>query len=202
MRYIAGLDAAYMKKHPVIIGAAVVLDIPALNLVEESVCSSLCRFPYIPGKLFQREGEALLKAFQGLKTKVDAVIVDGNGILHPDQRGLATEIGRRLNLPTIGCAKSLLLGSHAPVDKKAGKYSYIYYNKKILGACLRTRDNTKPVYVSTGFKISLDRAMEIILTVSRFRIPEPVRKAHKLAGEYKNSKLNAGAGYSSAALKP
>lgn len=191
IRYVAGLDAAYSKDPPMIFAAAVVMDFLSPERVEKALFMGECTYPYIPGKLFQREGEALLKAYARLKTGVDLVFVDGNGILHPEKAGIGAEIGRRLKVPTVGCAKSLLVGSHKPVENGRGSLQWIYYRGEIHGACLRTREGIKPLYVSIGFGLLLEEAIDITLRLSRFRLPEPIREAHRFAEEYKNSSMKS-----------
>jgi len=155
-----------------------VLDFRSLRLIERKNYRVCIKFPYIPGYLSFREGPAILEGIFNLRTSCDCFIFDGNGILHPKNLGLATFLGIILRKPTIGCAKSLLLGEYKSPGKIRGNFSYIKYKKKILGAAVRTNSQVREVYVSCGWGISLKRAIEVVLATSKYRIPEPLRLAH------------------------
>ena len=147
------------------------------------------RFPYIPGLLSFREAPILLRAFRKLKNNPDIVLFDGQGIAHPRRFGLASHMGLVLDKPSIGCAKSRLVGEYSSVENTAGAYSKLIYGNKVVGVVLRTKKNTKPIFVSPGHKINLSLAIRITLkTCCGYRIPEPTRQAHllvnKLRGKY------------------
>jgi len=183
VRLVAGADAAYDKRTRRAAGAVCVLSLPGLAVVEERTAVAEVSFPYVPGLLTFREGPVLLDCFARLEIVPDAVLFDGQGILHPRRMGIAAHLGLFLDLPTAGCAKSRLCGigeepearrdARSPVRDPAGE---------ILGACLRTRSNVKPVFVSPGHKLDLDSAVALVLACRlNYRIPEPLRRAHRLA---------------------
>jgi len=121
----------------------------------------------------------LLKAFSGLKTRPDLILIDGQGIAHPRSMGIAAHIGLILNLPTIGCAKSRLVGTHGELARERGDATPLIIGDRIAGMVLRTREGVKPVYVSPGHKMDMETSVKIVLSVGRgYRIPEPLRQAH------------------------
>jgi len=183
MRLVAGADVHFPSKGTAR-GALVVLAYPGLAIVDSSVFEGPCSFPYVPGLLSFREIPALLEAWRGLRLIPDCVLCDGQGIAHPRGLGLASHFGLVLGIPTIGCAKSPLFGRFEEPGPDRGDESPIADPKgKTIGSVLRTRDRTKPVYVSVGHLVSLRKAVSIVLSCTgRYRIPEPLRAAHRLAG--------------------
>ncbi|UCG35474.1 MAG: endonuclease V [Candidatus Omnitrophota bacterium] len=173
---IAGADVHYEDRR--MRACVCVLEYPSCRLLEKVSARGWVTFPYISGYLCFREGPVILKAISKLKTQPDCFIFDGNGILHPRNMGLATFLGIALKKPAIGCAKTLLLGKHKKVAEKRGSFAWISHRNKVLGAVLRTKDNTNAVYVSVGWGITLKKAIEIVLKTSRYRIPESLRLAH------------------------
>lgn len=149
-----------------------------LKIKEKIVLRKRVKFPYKAGYLMFREGPLILEAIEKLKILPDCFIFDGNGVLHPKNLGLATFLGIILEISTIGCAKTLFLGKYEIPLKKRGSFSYIRYKGKILGMALRTQDEVKEVFISCGWGITLDKAKDIVLKSSKFRIPEPLRMAH------------------------
>jgi deoxyribonuclease V len=189
-KYIAGVDAAFFQDK--VIGVVCLYAYPHTNLVEETYAVTKVLFPYIPGYLSFREGPAIMKAIQGLRIKPDVIIFDGQGIAHPAGLGIATHIGVLLDIPTIGCAKSRLIGEYKEPGPKKRNQSLLRYNKKIVGAVLRTKDNTRPLFVSPGHRIDMKNAIEIVLACTRkYRIPEPLRRADFISKKIKRS-LSAG----------
>jgi len=178
---IAGCDASFQGKRA--IGSIVVMSYADLKIIEEVKKEIPITYPYIPTLLTYREAPVLIKCFRSLKTVPDVIIFDGQGIAHPRQMGLATHMGILLNKPTIGCAKSRLTGIVKMPGKERGSFTYIKDNdRNIIGATLRTRDNIKPVFISSGNKITLEESIKIILNcANKYRLPEPIRAAHKLA---------------------
>jgi deoxyribonuclease V len=186
---VAGLDCAFSKDGKRIIAAVVVLELPDFEIIEtqSAVCKVL--FPYIPGLLSFREAPACLKAVEKLKTTPDLFIVDGQGIAHPRRLGLASHLGLFLDKPTVGCAKSRLLGSYEEPAFAKGSFSPMRDKQETIGAVVRTRTNVKPIFVSVGHKCTLNDAVEITLVcTNRYRLPEPTRLAHQLVNKLK---LNA-----------
>ncbi len=180
---IAGIDAAY--KDGKIIGAFAVLSFPELRLVEKRAVAGEIGFPYLPSFLALRELPVFLQVFKLLENVPDLVIVDGNGIAHPRKLGLASHLGIILNIPTIGCAKSPFYPVSDPPFKR-GSYRLMKNERgEVVGAALRTRDGVKPVYVSPGHLIDLEKSIEFVLKSSIYRLPEPLRQAHQIASRFK-----------------
>lgn len=184
VRYIAGADISCNRSSPLGYAVVVVMTFPDLEIVEEKRVEAEIKFPYIPGFLAFREAPILLKAFEKLKIEPDLIIFDGQGIAHPRGMGIASHLGIILNKPTIGCAKSKLLGTYKEPGKNEGDFSYLYSPQEadnVIGAVVRTKLNTKPVFVSIGHKIDLQTSIKFILACRRgYRIPEPTRIAHNL----------------------
>jgi deoxyribonuclease V len=178
---IAGIDVALPENQT---RAAVVVDsYPELKPVETELAACPLTFPYVPGLLSFREAPAIVAALEKITCRPDLIIVDGHGITHPRRLGIASHIGLLLDLPTIGCAKSLLVGRHGLVGPQPGDWAPIEYQNEIVGAALRTRVGVSPVFVSTGHHIGLEAAVRWILACCRgYRLPEPQRQAHRAAG--------------------
>jgi deoxyribonuclease V len=180
LHFIAGVDVGFReeKAH----AAAVLLSFPELQLLEQSEAEIPVRFPYIPGLLSFREAPAILAALEGLGRVPDLIMCDGQGIAHPRRFGIACHIGLLLDIPALGCAKSILVGRHAPVGEEAGSQAPLVVRDEVVGAALRTRSRVKPVYISTGHRIDLVSAVQVALACSRgYRLPEPTRLADRLA---------------------
>jgi deoxyribonuclease V len=191
LRHIAGVDVSYAVKPDAMYAGAVVLDARDLSVVERRGAVRKTRFPYIPGLLSFRETPAILAAMKKLKTRPDCIIVDGQGIAHPRRFGIASHLGVILDIPTIGCAKSLLVGGHGPVGEARGSWAALRFERRVIGRALRTRDAVKPVFVSPGHKVSFSRAAEIVLRCcTRYRLPEPTRLAHQYVNELRSGKIN------------
>lgn len=190
-RFIAGVDISVDKGQGVATGAVVVLKYPELGVLETKVVNDKLNFPYIPGLLSFREAPLILATCQKLTVAPDLILVDGQGIAHPRRMGLASHIGLWLNSPTIGCAKSLLCGTHQVPGTEPGSYAEVVDHGEIIGAVLRTKLGTKPIYVSIGHKIDLPTAIHWVMECcGGYRIPEPTRLAHLAAGG--NLSLQAG----------
>lgn len=175
---VAGADFSYDKENKLIGASVVVLSFPDFKILETVQVIRKVKFPYVSGYLAFREAPSFFEAFRKLKTKPDVTLVDGNGIAHPRKMGLASFVGVVRDICTIGCAKSPVYPFALP-GKERGQYTSIRNEKKErVGLCLRTRDGIKPVFVSPGHRIDLMESMRIILICSRYRIPEPLRKAH------------------------
>jgi deoxyribonuclease V len=153
-----------------------------LETVEEAWVTRRAQFPYVPGLLTFREAPALLAAFKRLRTRWDAAMLDGQGRAHPRGMGLAAHIGLWLDAPTVGCAKSRLIGEVFQEPGPApGDYSALMLDGRTVGASLRTRRGVKPVYVSAGHKSNLADSIRLVLACcAGYRIPEPTRRAHAL----------------------
>ena len=179
---VAGADVHFPTRG-VSRAAVALLSYPRLEIVEQAVYEGPCAFPYIPGLLSFREIPAILEAWRRIGRTPDLVLFDGQGIAHPRGLGLASHAGLVLGIPSIGCAKSPLFGSFEAPGRLRGERSPIRDPAgKTIGAVLRTRDGTRPLFVSVGHLVSLERAVEIVLSCApRYRIPEPLRAAHRLA---------------------
>lgn len=176
---VAGVDASY--RGDVGRAAIVVLD-RELRVVEEAVAESEIPFPYVPGYLSFREIPVLLKAWRKLRSRPELVIVDGQGLAHPRRLGVASHLGVLLDLPTIGCAKSRLIGAHDEPAPGRGAWTPLIDERERIGAALRTRPGTSVVYVSIGHRVSLAAALRAVLACApRYRLPEPQRLADQLS---------------------
>jgi deoxyribonuclease V len=181
IRYVAGVDCALRNDKA--IAAVPVLDFDTMELVELAVVEKPLTFPYVPGLLTFRECPAILAAIDALEIKPDLVLVDGQGIAHPRRIGIAAHLGVLLDKPTIGCAKSRLIGTHDEPHEKAGYYTDLWDKDDLIGAVLRTRDGCNPLYISIGHKVDLPTALDLVLACCRgYRLPEPTRFAHQAAG--------------------
>lgn len=179
IRRVAGVDASYHLATKRIYSGIIIYSFPDLNLLEKRYVSRRINFPYVPGLLTFREGPAILSAFEKVKYAPDIIIFDGQGIAHPRGLGLAAHMGVLLNLPSIGCAKSRLVGKYTQPANRVGAYSYLKDDVRTIGAVVRTRKNVRPVFISPGFKIDLPTSIEITLRCTRgYRLPEPTRQAH------------------------
>ena len=181
-KFIAGVDISINRERGVARGAIVVLNYPELRLVETRVITGQIDFPYVPGLLSFREAPLTLAACEGISTTPDLILVDGQGIAHPRRFGLASHLGLFLDKPTIGCAKSLLCGSHKPPAEEAGSYSEVVDGGEVIGVALRTKTGSKPIYVSIGHRVDLESAIFWVKACCRgYRLPEPCRLAHLAA---------------------
>lgn len=179
--FIAGADAAYSPDDKAVVAAAVVMKYAELKVVEETLGRDQVQFPYIPGLLTFREGPALLKALAKVKSRVDLLLFDGQGIAHPRGLGLAAHMGVILDISTIGCAKTRLVGSFVPPADVRGATSPLLYEGNVVGYLLKTRAQVKPIFVSPGHRMDLKNSLSLVMACSpKYRIPEPLRQAHAL----------------------
>jgi deoxyribonuclease V len=179
---VAAADVGFPDRQTVR-AAVVVLTYPDLEVIETSVTRQPCTFPYVPGLLAFREIPGLLAALETLKTEPDVLMCDAQGIAHRLGMGLAAHAGILLNRPVLGCAKSVLYGTFEEPGMEKGRRSYMRDgNGNVIGAAVRTRASVKPVYVSLGNKIDLEKSIELVLACSpKYRIPVPLRLAHNLS---------------------
>jgi deoxyribonuclease V len=186
--FLAGVDVAYNALGQAV-AVVVVLRWPSLEVVE--VVSGVHRpsFPYVPGFLSFREGPAIEEAFQRLSVVPHLFFFDGQGIAHPRGVGIASHLGVLFGLVSIGVAKKPLVGHFQEPGEKRGSFSFVEYQGKRVGVALRTKDRTRPVFVSPGNRIDLEKAWEWTLKTARgFRLPEPVRLAHIFSERLKGGK--------------
>ncbi len=209
IRTVAGLDAAFvlsgsqalkkrsrwtaLREANRAIGGVVVFRFPEMVEIERASAVLPLRFPYVPGFLSFREIPVLLAALAKLKRMPDLLFCDGQGYAHPRRMGLATHLGILLDRPTIGCAKSILIGTHGDLAEKAGSWAALTDDKaggERIGAAVRTRDGVKPIYVSQGHRVSLASAIRLTLAVGDgVRIPRPTRAADRFVAEVKRGRV-------------
>jgi len=186
IRLVAGADVALHRKSHLFFATVVVLTYPDLDVVEQVTARQRSDFPYIPGLLSFREAPVLLKAFARLRHEPDAVIFDGQGLAHPRRLGLASHMGLWLGRPTVGCAKSRLIGEYDEPGRSKGEWTPLTDGGDQIGVVLRTRTDVKPVFVSPGHLIDFEGARRLVLEcTSRYRLPEPTRLADIAVGEAK-----------------
>lgn len=182
VRRVAGIDVGFEQDGAISRAAVAVLDFPELRLVESAVARLPTRFPYVPGLLSFREIPAALEALGRLSAPPDLLLCDGQGYAHPRRFGLACHLGVLTGLPSIGVAKSRLIGTHGPLPDEKGAWVPLLDGDETIGAVLRTRGGVAPVYVSVGHRVSLPTAVRWVLAcTTRFRLPETTRQAHRLA---------------------
>jgi deoxyribonuclease V len=182
VRHVAGVDVGFERDGAVTRAAVAVLRFPELALVEHAIARLPTSFPYVPGLLSFREAPAVLEAFARVRTRPDLILYDGQGVAHPRRIGIASHVGLLLDLPSIGVAKTRLIGEHGRVPLTKGRWTPLRDGDEIVGAVLRTRSHVKPLYVSIGHRVSLDTAIRYVMAcVTRYRLPETTRFAHRLA---------------------
>ena len=188
VRRVAGLDVGFEAGGALTRAAVIVLSFPELQPLDQAVARQPTSFPYVPGLLSFREVPALLAALEGLTVLPDLLLCDGQGLAHPRRFGLACHLGILTGIPSIGVAKSRLIGSHGPLGPDKGEYTWLWDQGEIIGALVRTRRSIQPLYVSLGHKISLDTAIRFVLgCTTRYRLPETTRHAHHLASMSKEA---------------
>jgi deoxyribonuclease V len=190
VRFIAGLDAAFSKDDKLCFGAVVLWDMNRQCVIEQHTACGKLTFPYVPGLLSFREVPTLLLALRKLSHTPDLLMCDGQGLAHPRRFGLACHLGVLCDLPSIGCAKSRLTGTHAELGRLRGSRAPLLDGAEVIGSVLRTQTGIRPVYVSIGHKIDLTEAEQIVLAcATRYRLPEPTRLADQLVSAFKKQKL-------------
>ena len=179
---VGGLDVHFSRDGTISYAAAVLMDDDGRDVVESALVASPTTFPYVPGLLSFRETPVALQALTLLSRRPDLLFVDGQGIAHPRRFGLACHIGLLAGIPTIGVAKSRLIGSHAEPDHDRGAFVPLTHKGETIGVVLRSKRNVRPLYVSPGHGIGLPRAMSLTLAYThRYRLPEPTRLADALS---------------------
>lgn len=187
VKLVAGVDVSVQPDAagvPHSQAAVVVLTFPDLQIIETQLATIPTPFPYIPGLLSFREGPALEIVFKALAHEPDVLIFDGMGRAHPRRIGIASHLGLWLNKPTIGCGKTLLIGRFEEPSQERGAWSPLTHHDEVIGAALRTRASTKPVFISPGNLIDLPSSLEIAMACTgKYRLPVPIRAAHNAAGK-------------------
>jgi len=192
---VAGIDNTYVKEDGTTTAGAVVvvLTFPEMEVVETAFAWQPITFPYVPGLLSFREAPAVLAAYTDLTVEPDIVLCDGQGYAHPRRFGLASHLGVLLDLPTIGCAKSRLIGEYEEPERVFGASTPLIDRGELVGAAVRTRPRHKPLIVSPGHKISVETAVQITLACCRDGAfpPEPTRLAHELVTQERRARIEA-----------
>jgi len=189
---VAGADMSLSKQHGVFFAAVIVLRLPELEIVEKVAAHHMPTFPYVPGLLTFREGPVLLAAIGKLEHVPDVFMFDGQGIAHPRRMGLAAHMGLWLSIPTVGCAKSRLVGTHAEPGTRRGCKTRLLDHGEQIGTVLRTRDGVKPVFVSPGHLADITSSTRLVLSCcTRYRLPEPTRLADIEVARVKRDYLEA-----------
>ena len=189
VRRVAGVDVGFEQDGRITRAAVAVLDFPALALADRAVTRVATSFPYVPGLLSFREIPAVLAAFERLRATPDLILYDGQGIAHPRRFGIASHLGLVLDCPSIGVAKSRLIGTHPTPPDRRGAWTPLAdagesHGSEIIGAVLRTRKGVKPLYVSIGHRVSLETAIAWTMACcTKYRLPETTRWAHRLASD-------------------
>lgn len=191
IHFIAGCDMSLRDDLNLGVAGIIIYSFPELREVERRHVTGKLSFPYVPGLLSFREAPVLIELFGRLEHSPDLIIFDGQGIAHPRGVGIASHMGLWLNKPSIGCAKSRLFGIYEEPGEKAGSFSELLSPEGgRVGTVLRTREKCRPVYISPGHKMSIERSVEIIgRCMDGYRIPKPTREADRYVGEIKRSVL-------------
>jgi deoxyribonuclease V len=188
IRTVAGADLAFDPATNVAFAGVIVYRFPELQEMERRSARQKLRFPYVPGLLSFRESPVLLGAFARLRTEPDLILIDGHGLAHPRRFGIACHIGVLFDRPTIGCAKSLLVGDFEEPATRAGSSSPLIYHHQRVGTVLRTRDGVKPIFVTQGHCVALESAVRLVRACTDgFRIPRPTRQADHYVGELRRA---------------
>ena len=181
VRRVAGCDVSYARGDDRLFAGVVVYDIDQGEVIEERTATGIATFPYIPGLLSFREAPILLRALRRISCPIDCLVFDGHGVAHPRGLGIASHVGVLLDRPSVGCAKKVLVGEHAPVDDHVGAFRSLKHGGRCVGSALRTRPGVKCVFTSAGHLVSQADARRIVLrTGGGYRLPEPTRLAHHL----------------------
>ena len=187
---VAGIEVGFEDEGTTTRAAISILKFPELTLVEQSVARLPTSFPYVPGLLSFREVPAVLEALANLTVLPDLLLCDGQGTAHPRRFGIACHIGLLTNRPAIGVGKSRLVGTHSDVPNERGAWVPLMHQGETIGAVLRTRSGTKPLYISPGHRVSLETAVDYVMRcTTKYRLPETTRYAHKLASQIPAAKI-------------
>ena len=186
VQYVAGVDVGFAESGSLTRAAVAVLSFPDLQLQEHQIAYRPTTFPYIPGFLSFREVPAVIDALEKVTIVPNLILCDGQGIAHPRRLGIACHLGLLIDVPTIGVAKSLLIGQYKQLGDERGSWQPLIDRGETIGAVLRTRTGVKPVYVSSGHRISLPTAIDYVMRCTpKYRLPETTRWADKLASNRK-----------------
>ncbi|GAB4169620.1 MAG: deoxyribonuclease V [Calditrichia bacterium] len=175
----AAIDVSYIPDKNLQIAGIVLFSFPDMKIIEKKSAVSEISFPYVPGYLCFREGPGIFKVMKKLTTMPDLLMVDGHGIAHPRRLGIATYLGIVSGIPSIGVAKKKLIGEYQVPGVQKGSFSWLKHKEETIGVVYRSRSNVKPIFISPGYKIELNKSLEFIrLTIGKYRLPIPIREAH------------------------
>lgn len=187
---VAGVDVAYSKQGDEVFAAVVIIEAKTLSLVETKTAADVAKFPYIPGLFSFREIPAILKALSQVERTPDLIVCDAQGLAHPRRFGLASHLGVLFDIPTIGCAKTRLIGESTFIPKTRSEFAPLLDGNETIGRVLCTQNGVKPLYVSIGHRISLDSACQWILRLAaQYRLPETTRKANEIVNNLRHSSV-------------
>lgn len=179
---IAGVDTAYDHTSNILYASACVFHFPGLMQLEKATAFFPAGFPYVPGLHAFREGPVILQALARLRSRPDVILFAGHGVAHPQQCGLASHLGLLADTPSIGVARRLLIGQHPELGPDEGESAPLIVGNSRAGVVYRSRSNVKPIYISPGYKCGIDDAVRLVTAcLCGYRIPEPLRTAHRLA---------------------
>lgn len=185
IKTIAGCDSSLVGEN--ILSVFILFSWPEMEVLEKVWNYEPIELPYLPGFLAFREAPNLIKAYEKLQTKPDLIMVDGHGISHPRRLGIASHLGVKLNKPTIGVAKKILVGKYETPELRKGSFSPVMHRNEHIANALCTKDNVKPVFVSAGHLVDLEFATEMaIKTAIKHKLPEPTRLADHYAEVFKS----------------
>ena len=188
-RLVAGLDVSMERDAEECVAGIVVLELPTFEVVDQATAAAPVPMPYVPGFLAFRELPALAAAFDQLTTRPDALIFDGQGLAHPRRFGVACYGGLLFGLPSVGCAKSILVGRHEPLPPEQWSRGPLVHRRETVGTAIRLRARTNPVFVSPGHLIDVEGAVALVTSVSTgFREPETTRRAHRLVNAVRRAR--------------
>jgi len=184
VQHVVGVDVGFEENGTITLAAVAVLSFPELELKEYAIANRPTTFPYIPGFLSFREVPTVIDALEKLTLTPDLILCDGQGIAHPRRFGIACHLGVLIDFPTIGVAKSLLIGKHETLPDPRGSWKPLIDQSETIGAILRTRTGVKPIYISSGHRISLPTAIDYVMQCTpKYRLPETTRWADKIASK-------------------
>lgn len=188
VKLIAGVETAFDHIANILYAAVSLYSYPDLTERERATASATATFPYIPGLHAFREGPVILRAFSHLHTEPEVIMFAAHGIAHPRRFGMASHLGVFLDLPAVGCARKLLVGEHDEIGEKSGASSPLMIGASRVGTVYRSRDGVKPIFISPGHRCGIDAATKMVVsTLREYRIPEPLRAAHRLANRLKHA---------------
>lgn len=182
LKTVAGVDVSYDLKSNLSHAAVVFMRLDRLEPLISLKAALPTVFPYVPGLLSFREIPVILEALARLPDRPDLLMVDGQGVAHPRRLGIAAHLGLVADIPSIGVAKSRLTGAFTPPGPQKGDYSLLLDRGERIGAVLRSKQNTNPLFISPGHRVDHETAVELTLScLTRYRLPEPTRMADKLS---------------------